>query len=266
MNPQSVPLDAFERMAQNYLATLRLSHSCAESIADTIIEVIEPDRPSPLLDIGCGDAYLSSLLLSALAPMRCILLDISATMLNRAKKRLSATSASNRAWFIRADARVLPMPATATPVALMAFVLHLLDNPMVALGEIKRVLRPEGRLFLLTYDPNDMSSLIYSKYFPGYRALLSKQFPPLSRLLQLLQRCGFGSVAVSKHPFQIRFKSVDDVLETIRDRPSSAFTMYSDDTFAKGLKEFEANMRRRFGEKEVIYGSEVSLLSVTLSE
>ncbi len=49
----------------------------------------------------------------------------------------------------------LPIPDGAVDLALLAFVLHKLDNPAEFLSEVRRTLKPSGRLVVLEWVPQE---------------------------------------------------------------------------------------------------------------
>ncbi len=252
----------FDQFAQNYAATQRLSPSCAMAIVKEILKETSLDNLSIYMDIGCGDAFLSSLLLGNSESKQCILIDISNAMLERARQRLSCLRNRDNLLFVRADAGAIPLRSDSTKCVLMAFLLHLIQNPDLVLHEVIQILSPGGRFFLVTYDPDDLASHIYDIYFPGYREIDLQRFKTISQLLKLLEGCGYTNIAISKYPYEIRFKNVDDVIHLVKKKPHSTFEFYTNKVFADSLKKFEFNLRLQFGQGEVIYGSKVTLLSM----
>ena len=99
-----------------------------------------------VLECACG----TGLLTAVLAP-RCARLtatDFSAKMLKRAQKKCGKFG---NVAFAQADILHLPYPDERFDVVVAANVIHLLDEPYKALGELERVCRPGGRLIIPTY-------------------------------------------------------------------------------------------------------------------
>jgi SAM-dependent methyltransferase len=102
-----------------------------------------------ILDAGCGNGRYSRFLLrQADADARIAGFDYSRQMLQRARRRLH----SDRAALVAADLTRLPYADAAFDAAICGWVLEHLPDPRLGLGELARVLRPGGKLLLLTTE------------------------------------------------------------------------------------------------------------------
>ena len=111
------------------------------------IDLVAPGADELVLDIGTGTgALLRALARRPGRPRRAIGIDASAPMLRRAAPLPDG-------WrLINGDARRLPFDDASIDVITCAFLLHLLDaaSRRMVLREIARVLRPDGRVVLVT--------------------------------------------------------------------------------------------------------------------
>lgn len=108
-----------------------------------------PDGAAPrVLDLGCGPGFAAIELLKARPDARIVGLDLAPLMLREARRRLGRGFP-----LVRADAAVLPFGDTSFDVAIGHSFLYLVDRPAEVLAEVRRVLRPGGRLVLM--EPND---------------------------------------------------------------------------------------------------------------
>lgn len=98
------------------------------------------------LDVGSGPGTVTSSLARAAGPDGLALgVDISEPMLARAVR----AEAGPQVGFLRADAQRLPLRDETVDAAVSIAVLQLIPDPVAALAEIARVLRPEGRLAVM---------------------------------------------------------------------------------------------------------------------
>lgn len=253
----------FDEIAPQYSLKTRLSSDCIRSIIDSLSEQITPRLSSHLLDIGGGNGQLTSEFLYHTPIKECSIVDLSRSMLRIAKERLSKLNMSHQVNLVQGDAEILPIGSGKSGLVLMSFILHLLADPQTALLEVRRVLFPDGRFFLVTYDLPDLSSQIYHKYLPGYYEIDSKRYPHLDALENLMVDCGLGLINLSKHPYVICHESVDEVISFVRTRPFSTLLKYSESGFGEAISIFEKRLRLQFGVGPVEYTCRVTLVSAT---
>ncbi|MCU0845736.1 MAG: class I SAM-dependent methyltransferase [Spirochaetes bacterium] len=102
------------------------------------------------LDIGAGIGYFSLPALEIVGPGgRVAATDVSAEMLEELKRR--AGSASPNIEFLHCPSTRLPLPDGEIDMALMAFVLHEVEDRAGLLAEILRVLKKGGRLAVIEW-------------------------------------------------------------------------------------------------------------------
>ena len=132
----------------NELAALP-SESTASFAGIANPHLIAPIVPGEtVLDIGCGAG--TDLLLAArrVGPGgRAIGIDMTETMRDRARASALAAGLAN-VEVLRADATALPLPDASVDVVISNGVLNLVPEKDKAFAEIRRVLRPGGRLQL----------------------------------------------------------------------------------------------------------------------
>lgn len=104
------------------------------------------------LDICCGTGDLARLMAAAVGPKgRVVGLDFSAPMLVQAQRRRSTSRGWASLFHIMGDAMDLPLPANTFDAAAMGFGLRNVAEPGQVLREVRRVLRPGGRLAVLEF-------------------------------------------------------------------------------------------------------------------
>lgn len=101
-------------------------------------------------DLGCGTGQVSELIAPHVAKV--IAVDGSSDMVRAARRRLKgATHVDVR----RGDMEALPIDDGQLDVAILALVLHHVPEPVRALAEVSRVLKPGGRVLIVDMLPHD---------------------------------------------------------------------------------------------------------------
>lgn len=102
------------------------------------------------LDIGAGIGYFSLPALEIVGPGgHIIAADVSAEMLDEMRKRPGAGAPNIE--LLLCESTALPLPGESVDIALMAFVLHEIENRNGQIEEVRRVLRKEGRLAVIEW-------------------------------------------------------------------------------------------------------------------
>src|SRR5947207_4731227 len=103
-----------------------------------------------VLDLACGPGNFSREFARAVGPDGLVVgVDASRTMLARAVADTARAEISNLA-LLRADATRLPFRDAAFDAACCFAALHLFAEPLAALDEMRRALRPGGRIAIMT--------------------------------------------------------------------------------------------------------------------
>jgi SAM-dependent methyltransferase len=97
-------------------------------------------------DVGCGEGYLT--IETARWARRVVAIDRSRKVLDRARALAKRRGVSNIAWK-RGEIESLPLEAESIDLVLLSQALHHASDPVRAIAEAARVLRPGGRVLVL---------------------------------------------------------------------------------------------------------------------
>jgi ubiquinone/menaquinone biosynthesis C-methylase UbiE len=168
-----------------------------------------------ILDVATGTGLLA--LLSAELRHKVIGVDRSAAMLRQAETNRSAHHKS--ADFVLGDAFALEFSAATFDAVLGRYALSSMGNPISALHEWRRVLKPGGRLILIEDDPADAKtklplgrlarwnygfSPVYGKLYQELLAQSGQDKAPPLELEGLVSRAGLNIVFTGKLAGQLQ--------------------------------------------------------------
>ncbi len=103
-------------------------------------------RGAAVVDVCTGTGALAAALRRRVGPTgRVTGVDFTPAMLEEARRRVPGVA------FVAGDARALPLPSASQDAATMAFGLRNIDQPVAALAELHRVVRPGCRVVVLEF-------------------------------------------------------------------------------------------------------------------
>lgn len=161
--------------------------------AGRLLELLNPAPGSALLDVGCGTGAVTSQAAARVSPDGQVIgSDIAAAMVSLAAEATDVT-------FCQMDAKQLGFPDASFDALTCAFSLFQFPDMGQALAEMRRVLKPGGRLGLSNWGPGYFSPIaalqrdLFREF--GIRPLLTNSivFKP-EGLRALLREAGFSAV------------------------------------------------------------------------
>ncbi len=135
---------------------LRALHVPEERVEAAIRDAIGAEPIQTLLDLGTGTGRMLELL-GPLA-VRAAGIDQSPQMLSIARVRLERAGLRN-VQLRQGDIYAAPVEPDSYDLIVMHQVLHYLDDPLRAIREAARALRPGGRLLIVDFAPHEEESL-----------------------------------------------------------------------------------------------------------
>lgn len=101
-----------------------------------------------ILDVGCGFGQMGLTIIEELPQCKLTGIDLSMPLLEHAKNLSAGYNLNDRANFIRGNVSQLPFNDNEFDVVFNLNMVHLVDEPVLMLNEIRRVLKPDGLLFI----------------------------------------------------------------------------------------------------------------------
>jgi SAM-dependent methyltransferase len=186
-----------------------------------------------VLDVGCGTGRTGAVL--AARGSRVWGVEPSPEMAALARERLSTVKI--------APAERLPFKDGWFERALMQLVIHLVDRPQ-AFAEAWRVLGADGRLVIVTFDPEHFERYWLNSFFPSLEGLDRARFPMPDELVGELRDAGFEQMRL----VPLDQRAVIDrewALTKVGGRFISTLQLLDEDEFRSGLERLEAELPER---------------------
>jgi demethylmenaquinone methyltransferase/2-methoxy-6-polyprenyl-1,4-benzoquinol methylase len=204
----------FARIARRYdLANHLLSGGADRLWRQRLVRAVHDAHPHSVLDLATGSGDVAFALADGLPPpTRLTGMDFCQPMLDEAVLKRSASSRWAKIEFTQGDGMALPLGDGTFDAVTISFGLRNMADRHKALTEMRRVLRPGGRLFVLEFSqPVFWFRPVYFAYLKYVLPLVAgwvtgdrsaydylcgsiEQFPDRKAIAQELQQAGFTSV------------------------------------------------------------------------
>ena len=186
-----------------------------------VVKMAKAMNPNSILDVATGTGDLA-IALSKIDADQIIGLDLSQGMLDVGQKKLIHKKLTDRIELKQGDSEDLPFEDNQFDVVTVAFGVRNFENLEKGLEEIRRVLRPGGKLIVLEFSQPDSFPFkqLYRFYFknilPNIGKMISKDssaytylpdsvdaFPYGAAFTRILSQCGYQDAEAQKLSFGI---------------------------------------------------------------
>jgi ubiquinone/menaquinone biosynthesis C-methylase UbiE len=191
----------------------------AAAVSDKMLELSAPGRGERVLELACGPGGLGLAAAERVGPDgEVVLSDVAAEMTSIASARAAALGIDNVST-LELDLEEINQPDDSYDVVLCREGLMFAPEPGRAAGEIRRVLRPGGRLALAVWGPRERNPWL-GAMLDAVSVQLGAPIPPpgipgpfalsdAGELEALLSEAGLDDVAVNELPVPMSAGSFD---------------------------------------------------------
>ncbi|GAB4547009.1 MAG: methyltransferase domain-containing protein [Pleurocapsa sp.] len=162
-----------------------------------LLDFADISSQASILDLACGTGELARFILEKNPQQNITGVDISPTMLKIAQDKLEDYF---QVKLFNTSATALPFDSQSFDLIICANAFHYFENPSVALAEIKRVLKPNGKLIILDWSGDYWVLKLLNPLFkfidPAYQQCYKQK-----KLAILLVNADFYPVEASKVRF-----------------------------------------------------------------
>jgi len=183
-----------------------------------------------ILDLGAGTGRFSTLLADAFEA-RVVGVEPSEKMRDEAERG----SAHPRVVYREGSAASIPAAGGEFDFAFMSMVVHHVPDLDACAGELHRVIKPGGSLFVRNTFSGRLDSVPLYRFFPSSRAIDEARLPRVEQVRETFVARGFELVTLETIEQQID-ASLQAHYERMQRRALSTFELMTDAEFHQGLE------------------------------
>lgn len=153
------------------------------------LDMLAPKPGEWILEIGFGTGYAQERIIPGLKDGFSTAVDLSMGMAIQAQKKLNLAGLEDQSGLVLNDSLPLPFSSQTFDSIFTSFTLELFDTPQipVLLGECQRVLKPDGRLVVVSLSkdqPLGIMGRLYEGFHNRFPAIADCRPIPVCRLLE----------------------------------------------------------------------------------
>ena len=229
-------VDYDQRQHENYQAGRALPASSRDLWAQAFAARAPDQRPLACLDLGSGTGRFTPLLAEVFGgPVHGV------EPFARMRAQAEAAPHPDTVRYLAGRAEAIPLPDASCDLALMFLSFHHVRDRPTAAREIRRVLRPRGRLLIPSHFSDRMPEVHWHRWFPSARAVELKMFPTLAGVTDL-----FGSVGLQPVALDVVRETFSDSLaesaRRLRTRAISTFEHLDEAEIVEGFRRMDAEI------------------------
>jgi malonyl-CoA O-methyltransferase len=202
---------AFAKASESYDQSAELQRRVGTELIRRLGVVNENAR---ILDLGSGTGFISQMLIekSKANAEQIVALDIALPMLKKSRQKLNCSDKVN---YLCADGECLPFQEAVFDLVISNLAFQWFHRPELTLRDIKRSLKPNGRLLLSTFGCGTLNELRNAWRFVDQHEHVNR-FLALKDMAELLENVGFCDVEIETEQTLSTYVSVMELLSELK--------------------------------------------------
>ena len=211
MLPKTKIKQSFAAASETYDSVALLQRNVGEVLLKRIENI---GQIGTVVDLGCGTGFLVNGLLGQKTDIQqqIIALDIAWPMLHIARKK---SNNNQKIAYLCADMERLPLQGQSVDLVVSNLAFQWCGNLGQTFGDIKRILRPEGRCYFTTFGLQTLHELKHAWQAVDDYAHVNT-FSSAEELTRLLYQAGFKQVEVETSIYTSTYESVWDLMAELK--------------------------------------------------
>jgi len=210
-------------------------------------------------DIGCGAGRYDWLLFQYVSNLHLTYIDINEHMLVQVSDYLKSKGINNFKT-IKAEANDIPLKNNSMNCILTFNAIHHFGF-VKFIQKCSRVINYDGRIFIYTRLRSQNNRSVWGQYFPLFSEKENRLYE-LYEMEQYIKSVNLLRLETVKFFKYKRYSTVEQLVEKVKAKHYSTFSLYEKDELIESLKGFQKNLKERFHDTNQIEWFDENILLV----
>ncbi len=210
-------------------------------------------------DIGCGTGRYDMLLFQYINNLHLTCIDINEHMLEEVSYYLKSKGENNFKT-IKADAIEIPLENNSMNCILTFNAIHHFDF-VKFIQKCSRVIKNDGWIFIYTRLRSQNTRSVWGQYFPMFSEKENRLYE-LYEMEQYIKSVNSLKIETTKFFKYKRNSSLAQLIEKVKAKHYSTFSLYENNELVESLKGFQKNVKERFQDTNQIEWFDENVLLV----
>lgn len=203
------------------------------------LQELPPDDLLRVLDIGCGTGNYTDLFQKVTQAKHYQVYGIepSEGMIGKARKK------NSQVIFQQATAENIPAEDDFFDLVYMTDVIHHIPDIRKMFSEIYRILKPQGKVCIVTQSHRQIERRPIAQFFPGTLRVDQERYPDIEEVIAAAQ---FGGLVYLKQEVLFEQEAIElgaDYLELVRKKGYSMLHLLTEQEYQTGLAKLERTLQ-----------------------
>lgn len=208
-------------------------------LINQFLQELPPEAGLTVLDIGCGTGNYTDLFQKVTQAKRYRIYGIepSEGMINKARQKNSQIT------FKQATAEDIPFEGNFFDFVYMTDVIHHIPDIRRMFSEIQRILKPQGKVCIMTQSHQQIAARPIVHFFPGTVGVDQGRYPDIDEIIAAAQ---FGGLVYLKQEILFEDEVVElgaGFLELARKKGYSMLHLLTEQEYQTGLSKLESALQ-----------------------
>lgn len=142
--------------------------------------------------------------------------------------------------FLKGNHKNIPLKNSSVDLIYMTDVIHHVTNLVIMFNEFARVLKPEGKICIITESYKQIESRFWMRFFPTAITAEKERYPDVDDIIVIAESCGLKHIKTDVSDKRRTHKISKEFVELAENKGFSMFNLISETDYRAGFEKLKA--------------------------